>query len=499
MGRLVYLSFELSCKQEVMMRGRVLLALLGWVLIVQVAGLSMRASWAGVNDTFGVGAKAGALGQAFTAYADDFSAAHYNPAGLVQMEGLNASAGLHVINIDYEQTVTQKDFTFGNDPESGKSSENEDGVLFAPHGGISYRPAGARWSIGYAAYAPFGVHVWFDDDDSNNRYDGAEVYNDRIIYAAPTAAYQIFDNLSLGVSLGMGYSDEGGKVRLRIPGIESRPPASMLGLPQGTGYALELATLDFDLDDEFSLSANVGLLWEIRDWITLGITYRSESKSHMTGTSTFDYTPTARAAIKQLTDMDVPAEEEFHTHCDFRHPQSVSAGLKVDVTSKWRMMFDLVWTDWSVRKKETWAYDEDPIFLQLTALLGSGEPTDRIITARKWNDTFEPHFGTEYQALDWLALRFGYHYRPSSIDQDQWDNNWPIIDYHVFSFGSGIKYRTFTIDLAYSLAWGDDWKVDHDESENLTQNQVVYSPYFGDEIDAETDIHNFMITVSCRF
>jgi len=37
-------------------------------------------------DEFGASCKAVAMGQAFTAVADDFSAAYYNPAGLTQIK-----------------------------------------------------------------------------------------------------------------------------------------------------------------------------------------------------------------------------------------------------------------------------------------------------------------------------------------------------------------------------------------------------------------------------
>jgi long-chain fatty acid transport protein len=57
--------------------------------------------------------------------------------------------------------------------------------------------------------------------------------------------------------------------------------------------------------------------------------------------------------------------------------------------------------------------------------------------------------------------------------------------------------------MAYSLAWAPDWEIDNGESKNLTQGlphgEMVYSPYFGDEVDVDTEIHNFMITATYRF
>lgn len=477
------------------------------LLIALIMLMGTSNGLAGVNDSFGIGPKATALGQAYTAYADDFSAMHYNPAGLTQMKGLNLTVGLQVTDIDYEQTVNQKDFKYGADPLGGTTSANNSDLLYVPQIGLVYSPAGKRYAFGLGAYAPFGLHLWSDENSSNFRYSAAEVYNNRIIYAAPTFAYRIMDTLSLGLSVGMGYSEQGGFAQLRVPGIEDRlnPILSALygpaaTLPSGTGYATTLGSMDIDIDDTFNLSANLGVLWTPKDWLSLGITYRSESKSEMEGTTTFAYSQTTRQLIGSLGFPPPQAEETFDTSMDFRHPQSLSFGTKIDITERFRLMFDLVWTDWSSRTEEIYTYDGDPTFLALTAALGSGEPTDRLVIKRDWNDTWEPHVGIEYQTLDWLALRFGYHYRPSNIDKDTWDNMWPIIDYHIFSLGSGMVFEDrWTVDFAYSLLLGDDWDVKNGESRNLTADRILYSPYTGDEVEVETTVHNFMIAISYRF
>lgn len=114
--------------------------------LLSVMGLLFFSSWcqAGVNDTFGVGAKAAALGGAFTAYADDFSAIHYNPAGLTQTKGVIGTIGLQVSDLDYEQRVKQTDTTYGPDPLSGTHTTNNNDILYLPNLGITYSPEGAR-------------------------------------------------------------------------------------------------------------------------------------------------------------------------------------------------------------------------------------------------------------------------------------------------------------------------------------------------------------------
>lgn len=453
--------------------------------------------WAGVNDTFGIGAKATSLGGAFTAYADNLSAIHYNPAGLSQLEGTHLTVGLHVADIDYEQKVSQKDFTYGTDNEAGTTDQNNSDLLYIPQLGISYTPPDSRWTFAYGVYAPFGLHAWWNSSKANSRYGAIETYNDRIIYASPSIAYKIRKNLSVGFSVGMGYTDEGCTISLRVPRITAVTEDAI------NGYNTPAGKVKFELEDKTSFSANIGLMWQPFDWMTVGLTYRSEAHSKMTGRTTYSYTEAGKAIIDAVYEQPglTPDRETFRTRLSFTHPQSVSLGFKFDCTKKWRVMFDFDWTDWSVRKNEKFNYNGEPIFLQVTAdALDSGKPKDALLIERHWKDTYEFRVGTEYQTLEWLALRFGYHYRPSAVPEKYWDNTWPLIDYHVFSFGSGMKINEkMSLDFAYSLVWGNDHDIENNESENLTRDNPVYSPYSGDEVNVRTEIHNFMLTFNYKF
>ena len=60
------------------------------VLLVLTAALASNvdAQTGQILDEYGASAKSIAMGQAFTAVANDFSAAYYNPAGLTQIKGI---------------------------------------------------------------------------------------------------------------------------------------------------------------------------------------------------------------------------------------------------------------------------------------------------------------------------------------------------------------------------------------------------------------------------
>ena len=460
--------------------------------------LVARPCWSGVHETFGIGAKATSLGGAFTAYADDFSAIHYNPAGIIQNKGTSISTGLHVIDLDYKQKVKQTDTSLGSDPLSGTSSENNSDLLYVPQIGVVYSPKGGKWAFAYGIYAPFGLHGWWNSHNANNRFDVSETYNNRIVYASPTIAYRFFENISIGISIGFGYAEEGFSTRLRVPGLEQSlgPPYDKMS---GLGYQTTVGNLSCNLDDDLTVSTNIGILWEATDRLSFGLTYRSKSHAKMKGDSTYKYT---RDAIDLLSELgvDAPESETFETKLSFTYPQSIGFGGKIDLTDKWRVMADVTWTDWSARSSENLSYDGEPVFLQLADSLDSGEPTDGLSFKRNWVDTYEFRIGTEYQSKEWLAVRFGYHYRPSGIKEKYWDNTWPLIDFHIFSLGSGMRLsKHTTIDLCYSLALGEDWDIENGESQNLTTQKVIYSPYAGDDVQVETKIHSFIINYTYRF
>ena len=57
-----------------------------YVVVCMGLVLATHAQASGFADTYGICARAIALGGAFTAVAEDFSAAFYNPAGLAQIQ-----------------------------------------------------------------------------------------------------------------------------------------------------------------------------------------------------------------------------------------------------------------------------------------------------------------------------------------------------------------------------------------------------------------------------
>jgi len=87
-------------------------------------------------ETHEQGAKAVAMGGAFTAEADDPSAVFYNPAGITQLEGTQASLGVSVIR-PYGKFQSNGNPAMGSLP--GDTTSNKTRYYFIPNDYITYK------------------------------------------------------------------------------------------------------------------------------------------------------------------------------------------------------------------------------------------------------------------------------------------------------------------------------------------------------------------------
>ncbi len=137
------------------------------VLGLLVSFLFAGVAWAGNVDTYGVGAKATALGGAFSARADDFSAMYYNPAGIAQLKKPQISVGSAFVNAAVSEKVSyENDY----DKREGKFVKDDTQLLVYPHGGVVYpfELFGKKAAFGVATYVPYGLWLRWEPDPKVN-------------------------------------------------------------------------------------------------------------------------------------------------------------------------------------------------------------------------------------------------------------------------------------------------------------------------------------------
>ncbi|MBR2504606.1 MAG: outer membrane protein transport protein, partial [Elusimicrobiaceae bacterium] len=71
-------------------------------------------------------------------------------------------------------------------------------------------------------------------------------------------------------------------------------------------------------------------------------------------------------------------------------------------------------------------------------------------------DTFRVNFGTEYKINDTWAVRAGYVFDKSPINEKAMDTMVPVDDRHIASIGAGYATDAWTIDAYYGRIFGEN-------------------------------------------
>ncbi|MBT3317059.1 hypothetical protein HN388_03685, partial [bacterium] len=171
------------------------LTVLACALILLVSGTAFAAGF----NIYEAGAKATALGGAFTATADDGSAIFYNPAGLAFIEGSGLSMNLMPI-------IPTAEFTGATMPDGTYETAKTKSAVFPIPGMYYYKNTG-HLSYGIGLYAPFGMGVaWEDPATSPGRQISYDV-DLKTVYITPAVAIKITENVALSVGADIAHTE----------------------------------------------------------------------------------------------------------------------------------------------------------------------------------------------------------------------------------------------------------------------------------------------------
>ncbi|MEA1968243.1 MAG: outer membrane protein transport protein [Thermodesulfobacteriota bacterium] len=524
---------------------------------------------AAFNEQVAVDTKAISLANTCTADPPGLMSAHYNPAGLSLLDdGKTLSNGFVLPFIKRTGRFTKDpDFEgFMSDTWGPDAPYNPDDPLSAHGGpdplvdtegtnnrhrmyvpfygpvdmlvganlGLASKKKDSKWTFAYANYAPYGGGMAHRDKDDPMRYGCKSLYLQHLIYAAPTAAYQLSDTLSVGISVGMGQTAMGIEVDQRTPNelvAMSRiigdatkdleiPVVSEQTLPPpflggGLGPYEYNTRLQMDLRDDFTPSFNLGLLWKPRSWFAFGICYQSETSADITGDYKFEYSEQfqtqvswngktdmllQQAGMLDLPTVGVPYQSGTVTATQ-KFPQRVQTGIMVKPMEKLKLLFDLHWADWSIIKQDKFVFDQDLQLFRIAKLLGYTGGNRAMVVDRAMKDTWHWSVGMEYQATDSLCLRAGYEKRPSSTNHDLFDALYFLPDMEFVGAGVGLKLpKNIKLDIGFGYLFNNSTKIDNNTSTNFNSTDpttIVYNPYAGLDYEQETYLYlvSFGITM----
>lgn len=232
---------------------------------------------------------------------------------------------------------------------------------------------------------------------------------------APTLAWNANDRLSLGVAVNIDYQQVSFEQRIR---------------DDVTG-----ALFNFDLGrsaNAFGWGLSVGLLYDLGDRVTLGASYKSKQRF-----SELEYN--LRAGDIDTTLVGGMAFPGGTYVLDLDFPQQAAVGVAWSAGEQWIVSADLKWIEWS----DT-----------MGALQVDGPDGYDFVMDPGWDDQLVYAVGVEFQVNERFALRGGFNYAESPIDEQTAASNLilpGIVEEH-YTFGMDYRFTRWEVAFHYMYA-----------------------------------------------
>ena len=352
-------------------------------------------------ETRGIGARAIAMGGAFTAVADDVSALYYNPAGLAQIHG-------HHGHLEYLFVCPRTYVSEGNGPDNVLLDKETK----APMLGIVIDLSKAiklsrRIVVGWNGYFPdnfksvYKVRYGTEYDPMYPLYgDG---HADQTIALWTNGALEVFPWLLVGA--GFTLQIHGSNVQLEV-GVD----------PQGRPVVDE-SRARMDVTTEVYPMA--GIMLKPISRLRLGFTWRKDVEFIVANGMQMEM----KLVLEPNKTVPVPVTVNLPAQGHYR-PMQYAFGASYQLREDLLLAADLTYYDWR-------PYRDD-------ASRDLDSPMKEIVV---------PRCGLEYYLLKDLALRMGYSFQKSPLRQQPVGYHTNLLDNDVHSICSGIGYLWNPFDL----------------------------------------------------
>jgi long-chain fatty acid transport protein len=368
--------------------------LLGAPLSLSASGLRLAS-----QDAF-----ATARGEAFVATADNASAVYYNPAGIAWTEHVDVRFGAY--GIYYNPGYTPP----GTQPNADRTYHITNKVAVIPQFFLALTPRDLPLSFGVGSYSPYGLGGNWPQDTGF-----------RSVATIGSLTYETL-NPVVSIKLAPGLSIGGGVM------------ANYVKMDMESGLKKTFTPVYPDYfsftGNGWSVGYNLGLLWQVREEITIGATYRSESRVSLEGDTEFERLPHVHHTIQSAA-------------MDLTFPMTAVFGISYRPTPAWNIEFDADYTDWSSFKSMTIKQAAAVSILQKDIILNLG-----------WQPSWMYELGaTRYLDGGW-HVSGGYIYSQSSVPDTYYTPLVADVDRHFFTVGAGRKGSFVDFDLAFQLGYG---------------------------------------------
>jgi len=399
-----------------------------FVILFVMLFAGLQTAQAGGYQIAEMSTRATGMGNAFTAVADDASAAWYNPSGVAFSKGMNVMVGGAAIiapGTDYTPNASTGSLAALGFPAPAATSSKSK-TFFVPHAYFTYWDESTRLGASLSVNAPFGLETTWPATSSLDAKDTFGKIS--LVMINPSVIFKLSDNFA--VSGGFSYA------YLNKVNLDS-----------------SIQTLEGKNKDGWGGTAS--LLGKF-DNFNIGVTYRSRVKidindGRIQGGPDIAklgplMAPTPLAPLIPALPGLVGATTTGSTSITL--PDQISVGVAWNATPEWLFSLDVDWVNWKTFDEIRITYAPST----LTTVLTSG--TGVNVVSQKWKDTVAFRVGAEWKYNPQMRARFGYVFDPTPINDVDFTAKIPGNDRHIFSVGYSYDFSpSSTIDLAYAYVY----------------------------------------------
>ncbi|WP_237044768.1 outer membrane protein transport protein [Aquipseudomonas alcaligenes] len=351
---------------------------------------------------------------------NDASILFGNPAGLSKLERPEVVGGFGLVkaNVDID--------------DASAETHKGDMVPLTPVPFAYYAsPIDDKFSWGLGLYVPYALISDYEKS-FGGRFKG-QYSKVEVVTLQPTLSYQINDRVSVG------FGPTINKIKGKL--VNKLDNSAALGTGE-TKVGIK--------GDDVAYGFNVGLMVDVTDSLTWGLTYHSK----------VDYTLEGRTRI---TNGSGPIFSQFNGNydasLDFTTPETIDTSVTYKLDDQWTLYAGTTFTRWS-RLQEIVVENEGT-----PSLLGM-QPIGEVSEELKWHNTWSYAIGASYQLNPQWVLRTGLAIDPSPAENAHRSVRIPVGNRKVLSVGAGWSPNPdLTIDVAYSYLQESSAKVNQASKE----------------------------------
>ncbi len=394
------------------------------------------------QSTAGLGRALGGM----TADANEPGSIYFNPAtaGLAEQDRL--TIGSHFLD-------TQCHFNDrGSVNVTGGNGDNMGGWAAIPNF-YWVHPINDKLSMGLGMSATSGTAISYAST-WKGRYSSQDT-EIAVLDLSATLAYKIRDDLSIGAGLITEHAD--------VCLSQMIPYSFMSG-----GY-LQDSQLKLQ-GDGVAFGFTAGILYRPMTGTSIGLGYRSRINH--------DLDLEARVRKSPFTGKKVRDDADAKLHL----PSMVNFGVIQDVTTQWRVMGDISWTEWSVMDELSVSFDRRVA----EALGGTRSQSSKM----NWKDCWRYALGTEYDVNAKWTLRTGVAFDETPVRNAR-NRNTHLPDENRFWLCFGASYHwteNLRLDLAYTHIFFD--------SKNMHEPMLDGNAQLNGKVTASADLYSMSLTYS---